>query len=342
MTFSSADSPHRAAGPDRGTIVQTEAVLLSRPRDLGLARVGLTAPGPGDLVVRIDHSGISTGTEKLFWSGAMPPFPGMGFPLVPGYEAAGEVVEAAPGTGYRPGDRVFVPGANCFTTTDNDPESPRVFGLFGGAARMLVTDAKRVARIDAGLGAEGALLALAATARHAIAGFNAALPDLIVGHGVLGRLLARLTLAAGAPAPMVWEIDAGRQAGAQGYPVLHPDADPRRDYRAIYDASGAPDLLNSLIGRLAKGGEVVLAGFYTQPLSFAFAPAFLREARLRIAAEWAPEDLTATRALIEAGALSLSGLITHRRPADQAAGAYETAFTDPACLKMILDWESRA
>jgi len=320
--------------------VLTDAVLLTRPRELGLAQVGLVSPGPDDLVVRIDHSGISTGTEKLFWSGAMPPFPGMGFPLVPGYEAAGEVVEASPGLGFRPGDRVFVPGANCFTYTGNDPDGSRVFGLFGGASRMLVTDARRVARIDAGLGAEGALLALAATARHAIAGFNCALPDLIVGHGVLGRLLARLTLAAGGAAPTVWEIDPGRATGAEGYEVLHPDADPRRDYRAIYDASGAPDLLNSLIGRLAKGGEVVLAGFYTQPLSFAFAPAFMREARLRIAAEWAPEDLTATRALIEAGALSLDGLITHRRPAGQATAAYETAFTDPACLKMILDWNA--
>lgn len=340
MTDVEHDSPHRSGLLSGTTDVQTEAILLTKPRHLGLSRIGLVDPGPGDLVVRIDHSGISTGTEKLFWSGAMPPFPGMGFPLVPGYEAAGEVVEAAPGTGFRPGDRVFVPGANCFTTADNDPEAPRVFGLFGGAARTLVTDAGRVARIDGALGAEGALLALAATARHALAGFNTALPDLIVGHGVLGRLLARLTLAAGGPAPMVWELDETRRSGAQGYAVCHPDDDPRRDYRAIYDASGAPDLLNALIGRLARGGEVVLAGFYTQPLSFAFAPAFMREARLRIAAEWAPEDLVATRALIESGALSLSGLITHRRPAAQAPSAYETAFSDPACLKMILDWEA--
>ena len=41
-------------------------------------------------------------------------------------------------------------------------------------------------RIDAALGAEGALLALAATARHAMAGLDQAVPDLIVGHGVLG------------------------------------------------------------------------------------------------------------------------------------------------------------
>jgi 2-desacetyl-2-hydroxyethyl bacteriochlorophyllide A dehydrogenase len=147
-------------------------------------------------------------------------------------------------------------------------------------------------------------------------------------------------MAAGAPAPMVWEVNPDRRAGAMGYRVLDPADDPRRDYRAVYDASGAPDLLNTLIGRIAKGGEVVLAGFYTKPLSFAFAPAFLREARIRIAAEWAPDDLTATRALIDSGALSLAGLITHRRAATQAPEAYETAFTDPACLKMILAWDA--
>ena len=127
-----------------------------------------------------------------------------------------------------------------------------------------------------------------------------------------------------------------------GYEVTTPDADPRRDYRAIYDASGAPDLLNSLIGRLQRGGEVVLAGFYTTPLSFAFPPAFMKEARIRIASEWQPDDLVATRALIESGALSLKGLITHTRPASAAPEAYEMAFGDAACLKMILDWKATA
>ena len=317
--------------------METSAVILTGPRALRIGSLTLAAPAPGDVVVRITHSAISAGTEKLFWTGTMPPFPGMGYPLVPGYEAAGEVVEAGPETGFRAGEHVFVPGANCFAMADGAP----VRGLFGGASAMLVTPASRVARIDAGMGAEGALLALAATARHALAGFGTALPDLIVGHGVLGRLLARLTLASGAPAPTVWETDPLRRHAA-AYPVIAPEDDPRRDYRAIYDASGAPDLLNALVGRLARGGEIVLAGFYSQPLTFAFPPAFMKEARIRIAAEWAPEDLAATRALIEAGALSLSDLITHQADARSAPSAYETAFTDPTCLKMILDWSAAA
>ena len=75
-------------------------------------------------------------------------------------------------------------------------------------------------------------------------------------------------------------------------------------------------------------------------LAFAFPPAFLREARIRVSAEWRPGDLAAVRALIEAGSLSLDGLITHRVPATEAGEAYRTAFADPACLKMILDWRA--
>lgn len=313
--------------------MQATAVILKGPRDLGLEALKVKAPTDGDLVIEVSHSGISTGTENLFWSGKMPPFPGMGYPLVPGYEAAGEVVEAPAGSGFKTGDRVFVPGANCYEGA---------FGLFGGASSLLVSDASRVIRIDAAMKAEGALLALAATARHAIAGPGKTVPDLIVGHGVLGRLLARLTIAAGAPAPTVWEIDPTRAAGDFDYNVVHPDADPRRDYTSIYDVSGNASILGDLIGRLVRGGEIVLAGFYTDPISFAFPPAFMKEARLRIAAEWTSDDLTATRALIDSSALSLDGLITHTANPTDAASAYETAFTDKSCLKMILDWKGHA
>lgn len=313
--------------------MKSNAVILEGPRKLSLAEVPLVDPGKDDLVVEIKHSGISTGTEKLFWSGDMPPFPGMGYPLVPGYEAAGEVVEASPASGFKVGEHVFVPGANCYDGA---------FGLFGGSSSRLITAPDRVSRIDAGLGAQGALLALAATARHAMAGQGKTVPDLIVGHGVLGRLLARLTIAAGAPAPTVWEIDEARRSGAVGYNVIAPEDDERRDYQCIYDASGQGSLLNDLVGRIAKGGEIVLAGFYTQPLNFAFPPAFMKEARFRIAAEWNADDLIATRALVEGGGLSLDGLITHERKAADASDAYEQAFTDPACLKMILDWSATA
>jgi 3-hydroxyethyl bacteriochlorophyllide a dehydrogenase len=319
--------------------MDTLAIVIEEPERLSVRALELKDPGPGDLVVEVAWSGISTGTERLLWTGRMPPFPGLGYPLVPGYESVGRVVAAGEGAAERIGETVFVPGSSGFKDAR---------GLFGGAAARLVVQGARVATIDPGLGELGVLIALAATARHAIAangsGGGSAPADLIVGHGVLGRLLARVAIAegaaVGAPPPTVWETNPARRAGALGYAVIHPDEDPRRDYRAIYDVSGDSKLLGPLIGRLARGGEVVLAGFYDQPLSFEFPPAFMREARIRVAAEWAPADLAATTRLIETGALTLDGLITHRFAIADADSAYRTAFGDPECLKMVLDWRT--
>jgi len=317
--------------------MNTHAVVFERPEHLALTQLELTAPGADDVVVDIDYSGISTGTEKLLWTGKMPMFPGMGYPLVPGYESVGRVVQAGPASGIAEGSQVFVPGARCFG---------EVRGLFGGAASKLVVQGSRVVPVSQALGEQAVLLALAATAYHAVSGAGKRQPitppDLIVGHGVLGRLLARMTVVAGFAPPTVWELNPQRSQGAVGYAVVHPDADPKRDYHAVYDVSGDANLLDTLIGRLAPGGEVVLAGFYSDRLSFAFAPAFMREATIRAAAEWQRPDLLAVTELAETGRLSLDDLITHRDVAEHAPDAYRTAFGDAACLKMVLDWRACA
>jgi 3-hydroxyethyl bacteriochlorophyllide a dehydrogenase len=309
--------------------MDTIAVILTEPEKLRLERVSLLPPGEEDVVVDVEWSGISTGTEKLLWSGRMPHFPGMGYPLVPGYESVGRVVSAGTASGRAVGSRVFIPGSRGFRD---------VRGLFGGAAGRLVAPGRRVVPVDEALGERAVLLALAATACHAILDHP---PELIVGHGVLGRLLARITLAMGAPAPTVWEADAARSTGGEGYTVTTAEADQRRDYARICDASGDAALLDQLVMRLAPQGEITLAGFYDR-ISFAFAPAFMREARLRIAAEWTASDMAALEALLASSRLSLDGLITHREPALSAPDAYRTAFGDARCLKMVLDWRNAA
>ncbi len=318
--------------------MNTTAVLLERPQHLRVVELALTEPSADDVVVEVHWSGISTGTERLLFDGRMPAFPGMGYPLVPGYESVGRVMVAGDASGHEVGDLVFVPGANCFRPLGGQP----VRGLFGGAASHLVLPGRRAMKVDAALGSQSVLLALAATAYHAVArGGRVAHPQppqLIVGHGVLGRLLARLNVAAGCKTTVVWETQPARAGGAEGYTVIAPKDDPRRDYDVICDVSGDASMLDTLISRLAPDGEVVLAGFYHQPLQFNFAPAFMREARIRMAAEWQRPDLLAVQALIAGGHLSLDGLITHETVPDRAEQGYRTAFEDTQCLKMVLDW----
>ena len=312
----------------------TKAVVMSEPGSLSIQPVDLKSPSKEDVVIKINYSGISTGTEKLFYNGKMPQFPGMGYPLVPGYESTGEVVQAPKDSNLKIGDMVFVPGADCY--------SGSVKSLFGGAARMISSSPNRLIKIDPTMGCNGALFALAATARHAIAGFGNKMPDVIVGHGVLGRLLARLVMLAGEKPPIVWEKNILRHSGATDYEVVLPEYDERSDYDCIFDVSGDSEILDSLIGRVRKGGEVVLAGFYPDRIGFGFAQAFLKEVSLRVSAEFTPEDVATTKLLIEDGSLSFDGLISDVYSAKNANKAYNIAFNNAECLKMVLDWRNAA
>ena len=309
--------------------MQANAIVFQQPKSLAIKRLALPDMGATDVQVQVEFSGISTGTERLLWDGSMPAFPGMGYPLVPGYETVGRVVAAGDQATVPVGSRVYVPGSQCFQEARN---------LFGGSASRLIIPSARAMPIEETLAERGVLFALAATAYHAHSAPGTQQPDLIVGHGVLGRMIARLAVLAGTK-PVVWDTNPARRTGAVGYEVIDPSDDSRRNYKCICDVSGVGALLDDLISRLAPGGEVVLAGFYDAPLSFVFPPAFMREARIRIAAQWSPPDLTAVIALAGDGRLSLDGLITHHHYATQADAAYRTAFGDADCLKMVLDWK---
>lgn len=327
-------------------ITTTEAVVFEQPGKLARSELALCAVGVDDLIVETEFSGISTGTERLLWEGRMPAFPGLAYPLVPGYESVGRVLHAGEHCHHRPGDRVFVPGAACYTG--------EVRGLFGATASHLIVADQRCRSVPTEQASDAVLLALAATAMHTLthrsaradgassvslehARINA--PELIVGHGTLGRLLARLCIAVGAPAPRVWESNPARRHDQHGYEVMDMADDDRVDYRRVCDVSGAcGSLFDDVIGRLTRGAEFTLAGFYSDAVSFAFAPAFLREISLSVAAEWLPRDLELVSTLIESGRLSLAGLVTHTEAARHAERAYQQAFNDTECLKMVLDW----
>lgn len=308
------------------------AVVFERPGEVAIRRLALRAPGPAEVVVETVASGVSTGTEKMLYQGTMPRFPGMSYPLVPGYETVGHVIQAGPESGHRVGAMVYVPGASCYEDAA---------GLFGATASTLVVPGARVFEIGSALQDNGVLLALAATAHHAVRRAQGPV-GLVVGHGVLGRLIARMVMALGFAAPVVWETAAARRTGNTGYSVMDPGEDSDTRYATAIDASGDAGAIDGIIARLRKPAELILAGFYGERVGYAFAPAFMRELTLSIAAEFRPDDVSAVIGLVETGHLSLDGLLTHRSAPAQASLAYATAFNDLGCLKMVIDWRKAA
>ena len=224
------------------------AIVLQAPEKLELAQLSLDAPDAADVVVDVAYSGISTGTERLLWSGKMPAFPGMGYPLVPGYESVGVVRAGRPARfGFRgPARRCLCPAPIASGRCAACSAAPRIPPGGAGPAvwskldRAPPTNDDRAAR----LGRHRPIMPW--PMQH--------LPDLIVGHGVLGRLDCPPGRASAGATPIVWETNPGAPSPARtGYHVSAiPDADDcRRDYTAcIIDVSGDAGLLDTLIGRV--------------------------------------------------------------------------------------------
>jgi 3-hydroxyethyl bacteriochlorophyllide a dehydrogenase len=66
----------------------------------------------------------------------------------------------------------------------------------------------------------------------------------------------------------------------------------------------------------------------------------MREINLLVSAEWQPQDLKEAARLASDGTLDFSQLITDVMPATRANQAYDRAFNDSRCLKMVIDWRS--
>jgi 3-hydroxyethyl bacteriochlorophyllide a dehydrogenase len=110
--------------------MQTTAVIFEQPEQIGLKSLNVTDPGAGDVIVEAIWSGISAGTEKLLFEGRMPQFPGMGYPLVPGYETVGRVISAGRDcSSDLEGQLVFVPGARGYQDAA---------ALFGASASQIL------------------------------------------------------------------------------------------------------------------------------------------------------------------------------------------------------------
>ncbi len=218
--------------------METIAVVLKQPEQIELNRLALTAPTADDVVVDVDWSGVSTGTERLLWSGRMPPFPGHGLSA----GARLRVGRPCRRRGIR--DRTASPASACSCPARD--VSARCAACSAASASRLVVPAKRVVPIDrharrtrhpAGAGRD--CLSRHRRARRIAAGSASSATACSAGcsrgsrsrSGTIRRSSGRTIRRA--------------RGGALGYDVLDPEHDPRRDYRSIYDVSGDAGLLDA-------------------------------------------------------------------------------------------------
>jgi 3-hydroxyethyl bacteriochlorophyllide a dehydrogenase len=314
--------------------MDTEAIVIPAPGRLELREVGLTDPGPEDVIIQTAYTSISAGTERMLLAGRMP-HPMLSFPVIPGYETVGKVIGV--GSYASPqleGRWVYVGGARCYR--DVNP-------AWGGQARRLIVDHQRVVTLDGLEPRQGVVLALAATALH---GVDLAAPKpgqrvLVLGQGPVGQIAARIARTREAWVAVADRVPSRLELASADLAVNVQDGTLREQLDApvdlIIEATGSMTALAEALPLLANGGTILLLGYYDE-LRLPYMPLFLKQARLLTAREWAPGDLARCRDMIATGTLQLAGLLTHHIPIREYEQGYRVALDDPECLKLVLEW----
>ncbi|NTW04389.1 MAG: alcohol dehydrogenase catalytic domain-containing protein, partial [Oscillochloris sp.] len=139
--------------------IKSRAVVIPRRNVVELRTVQVSEPRAGDVLIRTAYTSISAGTERMLLDGRLPQ-PQLLFPVVPGYETVGKVVQ----TGAKApkellGQWVYVGGARCFRGVNP---------AWGGQSEFISAEADRVVPLGSIEPSTGVVLALGATALHGI------------------------------------------------------------------------------------------------------------------------------------------------------------------------------
>jgi 3-hydroxyethyl bacteriochlorophyllide a dehydrogenase len=335
--------------------MKTKAIVIPAANTVEIREVELKPLGAEDVLVRTTLTSISAGTERMLMRGVMP-HPMLQFPVVPGYETVGEVIDAGAEAQAWLGKRVYVGGNYGFIGVNP---------AFGGQSQYIVAPKTHLTDLQSLSDEQGVLLALAATALH---GVDVAMikssghqviesdqgkpgglrPDdltvLVLGQGIVGQLAARFVRmqARGATVHVLDKLPSRLRLSVADE-VVSPESPPPGPpapgkYDALIDATGKMEAIAPRLMQVKKGGRVVLLGYYDK-VELPYMPIFLRELTLAASKEWAPGDLARARDAIAAGEVDVRPLITHCMNAGDAPKAFDVAFNEPDCVKMILDWK---
>jgi 2-desacetyl-2-hydroxyethyl bacteriochlorophyllide A dehydrogenase len=342
-----------------------KAMVLRAPSDLVLDEVARPQAGPGQVLVRVTHSGVC-GTDYKIYNGSIR----VPYPLIPGHEMAGEVVDVGrvpPSTGATRGgpavgDRVIIDPETycgvcfyCQKGLTNLCPNGTLIGrdVNGGFAEYLMVPASQVFKLPDSVDDRTApMIQVLTTCLHAQRQVETFPGDTVavIGLGVTGQLHVQLAKARGARVIGITR-SAEKRAMAEklGADVTIPGGDNVIEaLRELTEGRGA-DLTIETTGVLRQleasvhmtrfGGKVLMFGIYTaKEGALPFYDLYFKEVSLISARVAKPEDYTASIALVERGQVKLDPLVSDVMPLGELKAAIGLLASDSGQrMKIIME-----
>jgi L-iditol 2-dehydrogenase len=333
-------------------------MVLKAPGELVLDQVARPDPGPGEVLVRVTHSGIC-GTDLKIYKGAIP----VQYPRILGHELVGEVVEGGSSSALRPGQRVIIDPelfcGVCFHCRIGQTHLCPNGGLLGrdvngGFAEYIAAPASHVFPLPDSIESRAApLIQVLTTCLHAqrrtklFPGESA----VILGLGITGQLHLQLAKARGAHPVIGITRSPEKRALAEklGADLTLPSGQQAIDkVRETTGGLGA-DLVIDTTGvlpsvadgvRMARlGGRLLLFGIITaEEGALPFYQLYYKELDVINARVAKSEDYPSSIDLVQRGVVQLEPLISNVMPLGELKAALGMLGSDSGQrMKIIME-----
>ncbi|UKD54108.1 zinc-dependent alcohol dehydrogenase family protein [Amycolatopsis sp. FU40] len=307
------------------------AAIVDRPGEIRVGEVPDPKPGERQVVVKVGACGIC-GTDLHIADGHFPPTP---YPIVPGHEFSGEIVElgADVPAEWKVGDRVAVdPSIYCGYCTpcrsghgnlcaNWNATGDTVNGAF---AEYVAVPADTCYQMpDSMTWEQGALVEPVSCAVHGVRriGVEAGERFLVVGAGTMGLIMQQLLIRAGAHVTMV-DRNAARlpRATDLGATAVASDMSELDDERfdAAVDCTGAAPAIEAAFNALHRGGRLLVFGVAPAEARVALSPFRIYNDEITIVGSMAVLNSYGNALdLVANGYIDTEALITDTLPLEQ-------------------------
>lgn len=330
--------------------MKAPCIVFTKPRTAETGEIEIGSPGPGQIVTKTLLTGVSTGTETRVFRGKQD---GSSFPLIPGYENLGEVVEAGPAVTLKPGTRVYVRGHQYDPSPYTTTWGSQVGGSLASAASAIpipdgVPNEHAIYAKVCGISLHGAKRARVRDGEWAV----------VVGLGIIGHFVLQHAVARGAKVIGI-DVDAGRlelaaKAGAT-HTVNGRDADAVERVREItgggatvaFDATGLASTLEGTAAYLrvrpwdtdpGDAARLVLQGTVEEPVTLGYRTLFAPEIDLITPRDCDTADLVDSLSLMAAGKIDPGIIPATTYHYTKAAEAYPR-LVEREIMRVLFTWE---
>lgn len=307
------------------------AAIVEQPGSITVGERPDPVAGRRQVVVKVGATGIC-GTDLHIADGHFPPTP---YPIVPGHEFAGEIVEVGPDApgGWRVGDRVAVDPSllcgycgQCRAGRANLCENWAAIGdtVDGAFAEYVAVPAANCYRLPDSLSwREGALVEPVSCAVHGVrrVGVEAGERFLVMGAGTMGLIMQQLLQRSGAAVTVVDRNSArlprAKDLGAHAVATDVSELDGER-FDAAADCTGVVPAIEAAFDSLRRGGRLLVFGVAPEEARVALSPFRIYNDEITVVGSMAVlNSYGAALNLVAGGAIDTASLLTDALPLEQ-------------------------